>query len=172
MRRSPSRIHGRARICISCQDRRLYRRRIDVFLTRIAAHAVEDLRWLNTKLIMSRAHPRRRVTPNPGPIGWRARSADVILASGVIGTAISFYFQGRSWQYQTGTATIEKDSAAVLTALESLDKLIDEKWLSTYGMNDAIKTKTEGEQVGRGGQAILQGEQRLGASAQHPGVEL
>jgi hypothetical protein len=68
----------------------------------------------------------------------------VILASGVIGTAISFYFQNRSWQYQTGTATIEKDSAAVVTALESLDKLIDEKWLSTYGMNDAIKTRTEG----------------------------
>jgi hypothetical protein len=62
----------------------------------------------------------------------------------VIGTVISFYFQGRSWQYQTGTATIEKDSAAVLTALENLDKLIDEKWLSTYGMNDAIKTKIEG----------------------------
>ena len=69
----------------------------------------------------------------------------VILA--VVGTAISFYFQGRSWQYQTGTATIEKDSAAVVTALESLDKLIDEKWLSTYGMNDAIKTKTEGSKL-------------------------
>ena len=68
----------------------------------------------------------------------------LILASGVVGTAISFYFQGRSWEYQTGTATIEKDSAAVVTALENLDKLIDEKWLSTYGMNDAIKTKTEG----------------------------
>ena len=68
----------------------------------------------------------------------------LILASGVVGTAISFYFQGRSWEYQTGTATIEKDSAAVVTALESLDKLIDEKWLSTYGMNDAIKTRTEG----------------------------
>jgi hypothetical protein len=68
----------------------------------------------------------------------------VILASGVIGTVISFYFQGRSWQYQTGTATIEKDSAAVVTALENLDKLVDEKWLSTYGMNDAIKTKIEG----------------------------
>jgi hypothetical protein len=59
----------------------------------------------------------------------------------------SFYFQGRSWEYQTGTATIEKDSAAVVTALESLDKLIKEKWLSTYGMNDAIKTKTEGSKL-------------------------
>ena len=68
----------------------------------------------------------------------------LILASGVVGTAISFYFQGRSWEYQTGTATIEKDSAAVVTALEGVDKLIDEKWLSTYGMNDAIKTRTEG----------------------------
>ena len=71
----------------------------------------------------------------------------VILASGVIGTAISFYFQSRSWQYQTGTATIEKDSAAVVTALENLDKLVDEKWLSTYGMNDAIKAKTEGDKL-------------------------
>ena len=71
----------------------------------------------------------------------------VILASGVLGTAISFYFQSRSWQYQTGTATIEKDSAAVLTALENLDKLIDEKWLSAYGMNDAIKTRTEGDKL-------------------------
>jgi hypothetical protein len=71
----------------------------------------------------------------------------LILASGVVGTAISFYFQGRSWEYQTGTATIEKDSAAVVTALESLDKLIDEKWLSTYGMNDAIHTLTEGSKL-------------------------
>jgi hypothetical protein len=71
----------------------------------------------------------------------------VILASGVIGTAISFYFQSRSWQYQTGTTTIEKDSAAVVTALESLDKLVDEKWLSTYGVNDAIKTRTEGDKL-------------------------
>jgi len=86
-------------------------------------------------------------TPGHTP-SWTNRVAGaiggLILASGVVGTAISFYFQGRSWQYQTGTATIEKDSAAVVTALESLDKLIDEKWLSTYGMNDAIKTRTEG----------------------------
>jgi hypothetical protein len=86
-------------------------------------------------------------TPGHTP-SWTNRVAGaiggVILASGVIGTAISFYFQNRSWQYQTGTTTIEKDSAAVVTALESLDKLIDEKWLSTYGMNDAIKTRTEG----------------------------
>ena len=80
-------------------------------------------------------HPQSWTNRVVGAIGG------VILASGVVGTAISFYFQGRSWQYQTGTATIEKDSAAVLTALESLDKLIDEKWLSTYEMNDAIKTE-------------------------------
>jgi hypothetical protein len=92
--------------------------------------------------------------PSPAPghtQSWTNRVVGaiggVILASGVLGTVISFYFQGRSWQYQTGTATIEKDSAAVLTALESLDKLIDEKWLSTYGMNDAIKTRTEGDKL-------------------------
>jgi hypothetical protein len=95
---------------------------------------------------------------DPGPSAkpghtqsWTSRAVGaiggVILASGVVGTAISFYFQGRSWQYQTGTATIEKDSAAVVSALESLDKLIDEKWLSTYGMNDAIKTRTEGSKL-------------------------
>ncbi len=69
----------------------------------------------------------------------------VILASGVVGTVISFYLQGRSWEYQTRSAKIEKDSAAVLAALEGMDKLIDEKWLSTYELNDAIKTKLEGE---------------------------
>ena len=63
----------------------------------------------------------------------------VILASGVVGTVISFYLQGRSWEYQTRSAKIEKDSAAVLAALEGVDKLIDEKWLSTYELNDAIK---------------------------------
>ena len=71
----------------------------------------------------------------------------VILASGVVGTVISFYLQGRSWEYQTRSAKIEKDSAAVLAALEGVDKLIDEKWLSTYELNDAIKTKLEGEKL-------------------------
>jgi hypothetical protein len=72
---------------------------------------------------------------------------DVILASGVVGTVISFYLQGRSWEYQTRSAKIEKDSEAVLAALEGLDKLIDEKWLSTYELNDAIKTRIEGSQL-------------------------
>jgi hypothetical protein len=71
----------------------------------------------------------------------------VILASGVVGTVISFYLQGRSWEYQTRSAKIEKDSAAVLAALEGVDKLLDEKWLSTYELNDAIKTKLEGEKL-------------------------
>jgi hypothetical protein len=71
----------------------------------------------------------------------------VVLASGVVGAVISFYFQGRSWEYQTGTAKIEKDSAAVLAALEGLDRLIDEKWLSTYELNDAIKCKAQGDKL-------------------------
>jgi hypothetical protein len=71
----------------------------------------------------------------------------VILASGVVGTLISFYLQGRSWEYQTRSAKIERDSAAVLSVLEGVDKLIDEKWLSTYELNDAIKTQLEGEKL-------------------------
>ena len=35
-----------------------------------------------------------------------------------------------------------------MAALEGVDKLIDEKWLSTYELNDAIKTKLEGEKLG------------------------
>ena len=95
----------------------------------------------------------------------------VILASGVVGTVISFYLQGRSWEYQTRSAKIDKDSAAVLAALEGVDKLIDEKWLSTYELNDAVKTKVEGARAGRGGQTLLRGQPRVGASAQHTGVE-
>jgi hypothetical protein len=71
----------------------------------------------------------------------------LVLASGVLGTIISFYLQGRSWEYQTRSAKIEKDSAAVLAALEGVDKLIDEKWLSTYELNDAIKNKLAGEKL-------------------------
>src|SRR5690242_18941625 len=69
----------------------------------------------------------------------------VILASGVVGTAISCYLQGRSWAYQTRSAKIEKHSPEVLTALDGLDKLIDDKWISSYELNDAIKTRLEGE---------------------------
>ena len=31
--------------------------------------------------------------------------------------------------------------------LEGVDKLLDEKWLPTYELNDAIKTKLEGEKL-------------------------
>jgi len=70
-----------------------------------------------------------------------------ILASGVVGAVISVYFQGRSWDYQNGTDKIAKDAAAVVSALESLDKIIDEKWLSTYEMDDEIKTRAEGDKL-------------------------
>jgi hypothetical protein len=95
----------------------------------------------------------------------------VVLASGVVGAVISFYFQGRSWEYQTGTAKIEKDSAAVLAALEGLDRLIDEKWLSTYELNDAIKSKAQGDKLDAATRRFYSAQQRLGASAQLPGVE-
>ncbi len=68
----------------------------------------------------------------------------LVLATGVVGTAISAYFQWRGWDYQAQSEKIAKDSEAAANALEALDKILDEKFLSTYDMDDAIKTKLEG----------------------------
>jgi hypothetical protein len=119
---------------------------------KIGADRVAGLTFEDSRVTEHEAQPVSGPSAAPGHTqSWTNRVVGaiggVILASGVIGTAISFYFQSRSWQYQTGTTTIEKDSAAVVTALESLDKLVDEKWLSTYGVNDAIKTRTEGDKL-------------------------
>jgi hypothetical protein len=71
----------------------------------------------------------------------------IILATGVVGTVISAYFQWRSWEYQSQTDKIDKDAGSAVTALQDLDKVIDEKFLSTYDMNDAIKTRLEGKDL-------------------------
>jgi hypothetical protein len=71
----------------------------------------------------------------------------VLLATGVVGTAISAYFQWRSWSYQTGVDRIDKDALAAVAALESLDKIVDEKFLSTYDMDDAIKSRLSGKEL-------------------------
>jgi hypothetical protein len=73
----------------------------------------------------------------------------VILATGLVGTAVSAYVQWRSWAYQTGAAKIDKDAAAAVAALENLDKIIDEKFLSTYDMDDAIKQRLSGDPLER-----------------------
>ena len=71
----------------------------------------------------------------------------LVSAAGLLGTVISTYFQGRSWDYQNGAAKIEKDAAAIVTVLEGLNKIVDEKWISTYEMDDAIKTRKEGDKL-------------------------
>jgi hypothetical protein len=73
----------------------------------------------------------------------------VILATGVVGTAVSAYVQWRSWAYQSGVAKIEKDAASAVAALENLDRIIDEKFLSTYDMDDAIKKRSSGDELDR-----------------------
>ena len=71
----------------------------------------------------------------------------LVLATGVLGTAISAYFQERSWTYQKRADKIDKDAAAAMAALDGLNKIIDEKFLSTYGMDDAIKNRVEGDKL-------------------------
>ncbi len=78
---------------------------------------------------------------------WIFNNLGAILSAGLVGTVLSAYFQWRSWEYQSRTARIDKDTNAVVDALENLDKIIDEKWLSTYQMNDAIKEKAEGDKL-------------------------
>ena len=78
---------------------------------------------------------------------WIFNNLGAILSAGLVGTMLSAYFQWRSWEYQSQTDRIDKDAKAVVAALEGLDKIIDEKWLTTYEMNDAIKTKVQGDKL-------------------------
>lgn len=78
---------------------------------------------------------------------WIFNNLGAILSAGLVGTTLSAYFQWRSWEYQTQAARIEKDTSAVVGALEDLDKIMDQKWLTTYVMNDAVKTKVEGDKL-------------------------
>ena len=71
----------------------------------------------------------------------------LVLATGVLGTAISTYFQERSWSYQKRADKIDKDTAGAVAALDSLNKIVDEKFLSTYGLDDAIKSRAEGDKL-------------------------
>ncbi len=71
----------------------------------------------------------------------------LVLATGVLGTAISAYFQQRNWTYQKRADKIDKDAAAAMTALDGLNKIVDEKFLSTYSLDDAIKNRVEGDKL-------------------------
>lgn len=71
----------------------------------------------------------------------------LVLATGVLGTAISAYFQERSWSYQKRADKIDKDAAGAVAALDSLNKIVDEKFLSSYGLDDAIKARAESEKL-------------------------
>ena len=71
----------------------------------------------------------------------------LVLATGVLGTAISTYFQERSWTYQKRADKIDKDAAGAMAALDSLNKIVDEKFLSTYALDDAIKNRVEGDKL-------------------------
>ena len=78
---------------------------------------------------------------------WLRTALSAILATGIVGTVVSAYFQWRSWEYQTQTEKIDKDAATAQAALQDLDKLIDEKFLSAYDMDDAIARRLEGQEL-------------------------
>jgi hypothetical protein len=71
----------------------------------------------------------------------------LLLATGVLGAAISAYFQQRNWTYQKRADKIDRDAAAAMAALDGLNKIVDEKFLSTYGLDDAIKSRTGGDKL-------------------------
>lgn len=72
----------------------------------------------------------------------------LLLATGVLGTVISAYFQQRNWTYQKRADKIDKDAAAAMSALDGINKIIDEKFLSTYSLDDAVKNRASGEKLG------------------------
>jgi hypothetical protein len=71
----------------------------------------------------------------------------LVLATGVLGTAISAYFQQRNWDYQKRADKIEKDATGALTALEGLNAIVDDKFLTTYALDDAIKNRADSDKL-------------------------
>jgi hypothetical protein len=74
----------------------------------------------------------------------------VLLASGFVGflgTAITSYFQWNNAKFESAVAKINKVAAGVVDALDALNNVIDEKFLSTYEMDDAIATRAEGDKL-------------------------
>ena len=71
----------------------------------------------------------------------------LVLATGVLGTAISAYFQQRNWTYQKRADKIERDAGSVMAALDKLNAIVDEKFLSAYSLDDAIKNRLEGDRL-------------------------
>ena len=51
------------------------------------------------------------------------------------------------FRYQTQLTKIQNDAAAAQSALDEFDSLLNEKWVSTFEMNDAVKTMASGEKV-------------------------
>ena len=109
------------------------------------------------------ANPSAPVSADASGQSWAKRTLSgvwgIVLATGVVGTAISAYFQWRSWEYQTQTEKIDKDVQAAATALASLDNVIDDKFLTTYDM--------DGSSLNGVGKAVFWvglGSDRLGSS--------
>ena len=73
-----------------------------------------------------------------------ARSAGSCWRPASSARSISAYFQQRNWTYQKRADKIDKDAAAAMTALDGINRIVDEKFLSTYGLDDAIKNRVEG----------------------------
>ena len=71
----------------------------------------------------------------------------LVLATGLLGTVISAYFQQRNWTYQKRAEKIDRDAASAMTSLENLNRIVEEKFLATYGLDDAIKTRVEGDKL-------------------------
>ena len=87
--------------------------------------------------------PARESGPLRKLFGMLGGVSGFVVASGLIG----YYFQARGWEYQAAVAKIDKDAEAAVKALNSLDEVLDEKWLSTYAVNSAIKNRVEGDKL-------------------------
>lgn len=68
-----------------------------------------------------------------------------VLASGLVSTVVSTYYSARNFTYQSQLTKIQNDSAAAQSALDQLDSLLSEKWVSTFDMNNAVRSMGSGD---------------------------
>ena len=68
-----------------------------------------------------------------------------VLASGLVSTMVGAYYSARNFTYQSQLTKIQNDAASAQAALDQLDSLLNEKWVSTFDMNNAVRSMASGD---------------------------
>jgi hypothetical protein len=89
--------------------------------------------------------PPLMASPPPAAGRWR-NILSAIGLTGIVGAAVTTYFQVVSAGYQNRASQIDRDTKKVLTVQRDLGEVVDERWSATYRLVDALNKKVSAEE--------------------------